>query len=171
MEDEPAEIVVPVLSDIPHRPYIPILIEPVVVPQMNSDLAATTVSDIIINVKDDSANKIKNILATNQVEDLSRFIAKRAILNKCTMYFMYGSYVFQSLGIFVTTVATGYNLPELTWVGIGLNMVSALMIVFEKINVSVSTKFMKDIQAIKAGTYVDEGVLVNDIKKDEDSKK
>ena len=41
---------------------------------------------------------------------------------------------------------------------------------FEKINVSISTRILKDIQAIKDGTYVDEGVAMDDTKKD-DSKK
>ena len=91
-------------------------------------------------------------------------------LNKFTAFLMYGSYIFQSTGIFVTTVATGYSFPELTWVGIGLNMMSTLMIVFEKINVSISTRILKDIQSIKDGTYVDEGVAMDDTKKD-DSKK
>ena len=84
---------------------------------------------------------------------------------------MYVSYFFQSTGIFVTTLATGYKLPELTWVGIGLNMMSTLMIVFEKLNTSISTKILKDIQAIRAGTYVDEGIIVDDTKKDEEKNK
>ena len=123
------------------------------------------------DVPDNYIIEIRNILASNQVNDLSKFITKRATLNKYTMYFMYSSYVFQSLGIFVTTVATGYNFTKLTWVGVGLNMISALMIVFEKINISISSKFMKDIQAIKAGTYVDEGIIINDIKNEDELKK
>jgi hypothetical protein len=80
---------------------------------------------------------------------------------------MYGSYVFQTVGIYVTTVSTGYKVPSLTWVGVGLNMISTLMIVFEKINTSVSVKIMKDIESIRNGTYVDEGVIIDDTKKDD----
>jgi hypothetical protein len=115
--------------------------------------------------------KIKQIFEQNKVDDLNRFIAKRSRLNKFTTFLMYGSYVFQSTGIFVTTLATGYHLPELTWVGIGLKMMSTLMIVFEKLNTSISTKILKDIQSIKDGTYVDEGIIVDDTKKDEEKSK
>ena len=132
--------------------------------------AALASADITIPIPDTSETQIKDIFEKNKVDDLNRFIAKRASLNKFTAFLMYGSYIFQSTGIFVTTVATGYSFPELTWVGIGLNMMSTLMIVFEKINVSISTRILKDIQNIKDGTYVDEGVAMDDTKKD-DSKK
>jgi hypothetical protein len=111
--------------------------------------------------------EIKNIFSQNQVDDLKRFIATRAKLNKFTKLLMYGSYIFQTTGIFITTVSTGYKLPSLTWVGVGLNMISTLMIVFEKINTSISIKIMKDIQSIRDGTYVDEGVIIDDTKKDD----
>ena len=119
---------------------------------------------------DEVSIKIKEIFAKNQLDDLNRFIAKRSRLNKFTTFLMYGSYVFQSTGIFVTTLATGYTLPELTWVGIGLNMMSTLMIVFEKLNTSISAKILKDIQSIRDGTYVDEGIIIDDTKKDEEKK-
>jgi len=131
---------------------------------------AAQLSSVDIVVVDAVEIQIKDIFEKNRVDDLNRFIAKRAVLNKFTAFLMYGSYIFQSTGIFVTTVATGYSFPELTWVGIGLNMMSTLMIVFEKINVSISTRILKDIQNIKDGTYVDEGVAMDDTKKD-DSKK
>jgi hypothetical protein len=132
--------------------------------------AALSSVDITVSIPNTVDTQIKDIFEKNKVDDLNRFIAKRAVLNKFTAFLMYGSYIFQSTGIFVTTVATGYKFPELTWVGIGLNMMSTLMIVFEKINVSISTRILKDIQSIKDGTYVDEGVAMDDTKKD-DSKK
>ena len=128
-------------------------------------------ADVPAPVIDSVSVQIKEIFAKNQLDDLNRFISKRATLNKFTTFLMYGSYVFQSTGIFITTLATGYSLPELTWVGIGLNMMSTLMIVFEKLNTSISTKILKDIQAIRAGTYVDEGIIVDDTKKDETKSK
>ena len=121
--------------------------------------------------QDEVSVQIKEIFAKNQLDDLNRFISKRARLNKFTTFLMYGSYVFQSTGIFVTTLATGYTLPELTWVGIGLNMMSTLMIVFEKLNTSISAKILKDIQSIKDGTYIDEGIIIDDTKKDEEKSK
>ena len=136
-------------------------------------LAAATVAMFPphVQVVDDVAIQIKEIFAKNQLDDLNRFISKRATLNKFTTFLMYGSYVFQSTGIFITTLATGYSLPELTWVGIGLNMMSTLMIVFEKLNTSISTKILKDIQSIRNGTYVDEGIIVDDTKKEENKSK
>jgi hypothetical protein len=119
------------------------------------------------SLQSDARVEIKNIFSQNQVGDLKRFIATRARLNKFTKLLMYGSYVFQTVGIFVTTVSTGYKVPSLTWVGVGLNMISTLMIVFEKINTSVSVKIMKDIESIRNGTYVDEGVIIDDTKKDD----
>jgi len=52
-------------------------------------------------------------------------------------------------------------------VGVGLNVISTLMNVFEKINTSISTKLMKDITSIREDKYVDEGTIVNDIKEKE----
>jgi hypothetical protein len=138
-----------------------------VIPSRAAQLSSV---DVVVVPTSDIEIQIKDIFEKNRVDDLNRFIAKRAVLNKFTAFLMYGSYIFQSTGIFVTTVATGYSFPELTWVGIGLNMMSTLMIVFEKINVSISTRILKDIQNIKDGTYVDEGVAMDDTKKD-DSKK
>ena len=129
----------------------------------NAALAAATV----VCVPEDTVHQIRTIFASNQVRDLNKFLGRRATLNKFTTYLMYGSYIFQSTGIFITTLATGYSLPELTWIGIGLNMISTLMIVFEKINISISMKILKDIKSIRDGTYVDEGVIQDDTKKDE----
>jgi hypothetical protein len=96
--------------------------------------------------------------------DLKRFMAKRQSLNSANGWLIYAFHVFQSAGILTTTIATGYNLRELIWVGVGLNVISTLMNVFEKINTSISTKLMKDITAIREDKYVDEGTIVNDIK-------
>lgn len=114
--------------------------------------------------------EIQNIFAQNQLDDLKRFMAKRQRLNAVTTYMMYGFHLFQSAGVLVTTIGTGYNRRDIVWIGVGLNVFSSLINIFEKINVSVSTKLMKDITAIRAGTYVDEGTIVNDVKKDSDSK-
>jgi hypothetical protein len=59
-----------------------------------------------------------------------------------------------------TTVAAGYDIKELVWVGAGLNLVATLIIVFEKTNDNISKKLLKDIYAIKNGTYVDEGMVI-----------
>lgn len=117
----------------------------------------------------DISIEIQKIFAKNQLDDLKRFMAKRQALNSVNTFMIYGFHIFQSAGILTTTIATGYNIRELIWVGVGLNVISTLINVFEKINTSISTKLMKDIMSIKDGTYVDEGTIVNDVKKDSKS--
>ena len=115
-------------------------------------------------------DEIRIIFEENKMSDLKRFMAKRQRLNSANGWLIYLFHIFQSAGILTTTIATGYNLRELIWVGVGLNVVSTLMNVFEKINTSISTKLMKDISSIREDKYVDEGTIVNDIK-DKDEKK
>jgi len=115
-------------------------------------------------------DEIRIIFEENKMTDLKRFMAKRQSLNSANGWLIYAFHVFQSAGILTTTIATGYNLRELIWVGVGLNVISTLMNVFEKINTSISTKLMKDITAIREDKYVDEGTIVNDIKDKEGDK-
>lgn len=120
------------------------------------------------------AIEIKNIFAQNQLDDLKRFMAKRQALNSMNTFLIYFFHILNSAGILVTTIATGYNFRELIWVGVGLNVMSSLMNIFEKINTSISTKLMKDIKSIREGTYVDEGTIINEVKekgKDDSSNK
>ena len=48
----------------------------------------------------------------------------------------------------------------LVWVGVGFNILASLINVFEKTNNGISKHLLKDINAIKDGTYVDEGTMV-----------
>ena len=109
-------------------------------------------------------NEIRIIFEENKLDDLKRFMKKRQNLNAANTVMMYLFHILQSAGILTTTIATGYNIRELIWVGVGLNVLSTLVNVFEKINTSVSTKLMKDITAIRNDKYVDEGTIINDIK-------
>jgi len=114
--------------------------------------------------------EIRVIFGENKMSDLKRFMAKRQSLNAANGWLIYAFHVFQSAGILTTTIATGYNIRELIWVGVGLNVISTLMNVFEKINTSISTKLMKDITSIREDKYIDEGTVVNDLKdKDKES--
>ena len=115
--------------------------------------------------------EIRLIFEQNKIDDLKRFMNKRQNLNATNTWLIYAFHIFQSAGILTTTIATGYNVRELIWVGVGLNVVSTLMNVFEKINTSISTKLMKDITSIREDKYVDEGTIVNDIKDKEKDKK
>ena len=108
--------------------------------------------------------EIRIIFEENKMSDLKRFMNKRQSLNAANGWLIYLFHIFQSAGILTTTIATGYNIRELIWVGVGLNVVSTLMNVFEKINTSISTKLMKDITSIREDKYIDEGTIVNDVK-------
>jgi hypothetical protein len=48
----------------------------------------------------------------------------------------------------------------LVWVGVGFNILASLINVFEKTNNGISKHLLKDINAIKDGTYIDEGTMV-----------
>jgi hypothetical protein len=108
--------------------------------------------------------EIRIIFEENKMSDLKRFMEKRQRLNAANGWLIYLFHIFQSAGILTTTVATGYNIRELIWAGVGLNVISTLMNVFEKINTSISTKLMKDITSIREDKYIDEGTIVNDTK-------
>lgn len=109
-------------------------------------------------------DEIRIIFEENKLDDLKRFMKKRQTLNSANTVMIYLFHVLQAAGILTTTIATGYNIRELIWVGVGLNVLSTLVNVFEKINISISTKLMKDITAIRNDKYVDEGTIINDIK-------
>ncbi len=122
----------------------------------------------IINMNTD--NEIKEIFDNNRVSDLKRFIKRRQCLNSCNVIMSYLFYFVQSAGILSTTIGTGYNIKELIWSGIGLNIVASLCHSYEQVNNNISTKLMKNIQNIKNNTYVDEDTMATldeSIKKDE----
>ena len=60
------------------------------------------------------------------------------------------------MGILTTTIAAGYDVKYLVWVGVGLNCIASLLHFFEKTNKEVSKKMLKDIVAIKNNKYIDE---------------
>ena len=76
------------------------------------------------------------------------------------MALVYLFHVVQAAGILTTTIAAGYDMKQLIWVGVGFNVFATLLNVFEKTNNSISKHLLKDIQAIKDGTFVDEGTSV-----------
>ncbi len=110
----------------------------------------------------DIALEIREIFNNNQVDDLKRHMAHRQRLNACNHFFIYSFHFVQSAGILTTTIAAGSNNPLLVWVGVGLNLLASLIHVYEKTNESISKKLLKDIIAIKNGTYTDEGMISDD---------
>ena len=103
--------------------------------------------------------EIQSIFEKNKLEDLKAFIEKRKCLNSSNIALIYLFHIIQSAGILTTTIAAGYNMKEIVWVGVGFNILASLLNVFEKTNASISKGLLKDIQAIKEGTFVDEGTI------------
>ena len=108
----------------------------------------------------DISIKINQILENNKLNDLQRFIDKRQCLNSANMYLIYLFHIVQAAGILTTTIATGYSVKEIIWVGVGLNMLATLIHVFEQTNNNISKKMLQNIEAINKGTYLDEDTLV-----------
>ena len=104
--------------------------------------------------------EIQAIFETNKLTDLKAFMNKRKCLNEWNMVLIYLFHIVQSAGILTTTIAAGYDMKLLVWVGVGFNILASLINVFEKTNNGISKHLLKDINAIKDGTYVDEGIMV-----------
>lgn len=117
------------------------------------------------------SDEIQTILDANKLEDLKQFISRRKCLNTWNITLVYFFHVIQSAGILTTTIAAGYDNKELIWVGVGLNILASLINVFEKTNNGISKHLLKDIEAIKEGTYVDESEAIEVPEKKEDADK
>lgn len=108
----------------------------------------------------DISLEIKNIFDNNKLDDLKRFLKKRKCLNTSNSFLVYLFHIVQSVGILLTSYATGNNNTNLIWVGVSLNFLATLIHVFEQTNNSFLKKLMIDIKSIKDNNYIDEGELV-----------
>jgi hypothetical protein len=107
----------------------------------------------------DNTLAIKNLFEQNKLEDLKAFMDKGKCLNQWNLALVYLFHIIQSAGILTTTIAAGYDMKILVWVGVGFNILASLINVFEKTNNSISKNLLKDINLIKDGTFVDEGSI------------
>lgn len=105
--------------------------------------------------------KINDILDNNKIDDLERFLDKRKNLNNTNSRLIYIYHALQTAGILTTTLAAGYNLQYLIWVGIGLNCAASLINIYEQINNTLLNKLLNNIKLIKDNKYVDEDSLVD----------
>ena len=113
------------------------------------------------NIDNSDVNmEIKKIFDNNKVEDLKKFLSKRKSLNKCNVFYVYLFHIVQSAGIFVTTVATGYDIKYLVLIGLGLNILASIINICEKINNDMLKILLTDINNIKDDRYIDEQELV-----------
>jgi hypothetical protein len=86
----------------------------------------------------DVNTEIQKIFETNKLEDLKGFIKKRNCLNSWNIALIYLFHIIQSAGILTTTIAAGYDVKAIVWVGVGLNILASLITVFEKTNNAIS---------------------------------
>lgn len=110
----------------------------------------------------------------NRYADLRRFIEKREKLIVYNNVMVYMFHLSQTLGIMITSISAGTNMPGFIWLGIFFNALATLISLWEKTNSQIMKKLMEDIKLIREGHYVDEGSLVEieDItKKDDKGKK
>jgi hypothetical protein len=107
----------------------------------------------------DNTIEIKNLFEQNKLEDLKHSMNRRKCLNSCNLALVYLFHIVQSAGILTTTIAAGYDMKQLIWIGVGINILASLINVFEKTNNSISKHLLKDIQSIKDGTFIDEGSI------------
>jgi hypothetical protein len=118
--------------------------------------SAVPPQDVTIDVQ------IQTLFNNNRYKDLKRFLAKRQCLNFTNMIFEYMFHVVQTSGILITSIAAGYGIKQMVWFGAGVNALASLIKVFESSNNAMLKKLLNDIKSIRAGTYVDEGALVDD---------
>jgi hypothetical protein len=116
----------------------------------------TPTASIIVVQPPSISSEIQKIFDKNKLSDLKEFVGRRKCLNEFNMALMYLFHIVQSAGILTTTIAAGYDMKELVWIGVGINIVASLINIFEKTNAGISKRLLKDIEAIRDGTFVDE---------------
>lgn len=104
--------------------------------------------------------EIHNVLENNVRDDLMRALNKRQCLNSCNIFIEYTSNLLQFVSVFMVSIATSYQILYLTWIGVGIGSLAALLTTYEKLNNKFSERLLKDIIAIKNGTYVDESIII-----------
>jgi hypothetical protein len=85
----------------------------------------------------------------------------RQCLNGANTGLIYLFHLVQAAGILLSSYAAGTNNTNWAWAGITLNVAATLIHSYEKTNNSILIKLMTDIDRIRDGTYVDEGVLID----------
>jgi len=106
-------------------------------------------------------SEIDAILQKNSIDDLKKFIERRACLNNCNVLLIYIFHLLQTCGIITTTLSASYDYKPLLWIGVGFNAVASLISIYEKTNETISNKILENIKQIKAGEYIDESNQIN----------
>ena len=134
----------------------PIVVTPPTVPVVAAHIAPIAPTHNVIVQPPSISSEIQAIFERNKLSDLKEFVGRRKCLNEFNMALMYMFHIVQSAGILTTTIAAGYDMKELVWIGIGINIIASLINIFEKTNAGISKRLLKDIEAIRDGTFVDQ---------------
>ena len=121
----------------------------------------TVKDETIVPSEINTDEEIRKIFQQNKLNDLKQLLYQRHCLNITNMTLGYLFHIVQSAGVLTTTIAAGYDIKMLVWVGIGMNVLASLINVYEKLNTNISKKMLKDIISIKNGTYIDQGMVVD----------
>ena len=105
------------------------------------------------------SESVEIILHKNSIEDLKKFIEKRACLNSCNLWFTYLFHFLQTCGIITTSLSASYEFRGLVWIGIGFNAAASLVSIYEKANQTISDQMLENIKKIKSGEYLDESSI------------
>ena len=119
------------------------------------------IKPIEIKPIENKITEIDAILKKNSINDLEKFIKKRACINNCNICFTYLFHFLQTCGMITTSISASYNYKELLWIGIGLNALASLVSIYEKTNQTIADKMLENIKHIKAGEYIDESNQIN----------
>ena len=60
-----------------------------------------------------------------------------------------------------TGIATQNNQTSIIWLGIALNGIASLIIIFSKTHDDMAKILLNDIKDIESGNYIDESMLIN----------
>lgn len=104
--------------------------------------------------------QIAQIFEENRLEDLYVFLARRKCLNKTNIAFAYLFHIFQSAGILMAAIASGYDMATYAWIGAVLNALATLIYASEKYNEALLKQYAQDIRLIRDNAYVDEAPIV-----------
>jgi hypothetical protein len=100
--------------------------------------------------------QIHQILSSNRVSDLNKFLDKRRNLNRANQILNYSFYFIQSSSIVLTSIGQAYSNPYCIWSGVVLSSLSAVIHHWESTNTRISKILLKNIKSIKDNTYIDE---------------
>jgi len=100
-----------------------------------------------------------SLLKKNELEDLQMSLRYRKSLNKCNIFLTYIYHAVQMSGVFITMIGNSYKKDEIVWLGVGVNILSQLIYISEKINERISNGMLKNIVNIRDGNYVDEEMV------------